>query len=221
MKIFLTTGSVDDVVWGTETGLIDGVVTTPTSLQSAGEDGYERDVLERICRATPLPVCASVASVTSEDIYRDGRELARISDQIVVQVPLLEEAVTAVRRLRADGVRVAATLVYTAAQALLVAKAGAFMVQIPVSHLDAVGLDGGETVRDISAVLLGQAMECDVLAALPSDPVQFARAARGGADGAVVTLPVLKSLLLHPLTDRGVDQFLRELSAHRRPRQAV
>ncbi len=167
-------------------------------------------------------MCASVGAVTAADIYRDARELAKISDQILVQVPLLEEAVGAMRRLRADGVRVVATLVYTAAQAVLAAKAGAFMVQ-----------RGARPARRVRAgwrakwcvpsrtVFAAHGMECDVLAALPQHAVQFARCAEAGADVVAVAPDVLRALLLHPLTDRGLDQFLRDLSVHHRPRATV
>jgi transaldolase len=221
MKIFLATASTQDVQWAADGGLADGVVATPALLRAAGGDGDERDLLAEICRIAPLPVCASVGSVNAADIYRDGRELAKISDQILVQVPLLEEAVPAVRRLRTDGVRVIATLVYTTAQALLAAKAGAFMVQIAVDQLDASGQDGADVVRDICTVFTAHGMECDVAAMLPQQGPQFARCARAGADVVVVTPDAVRSLLLHPLTDRGVDEFLRDLSIHHRPRATV
>jgi transaldolase len=221
MKIFLATASTSDVQWAADGGLADGVVATPALLRSSGGDGGERDLLAEICRIAALPVCASVASVNAADIFRDGRELAKISDQILVQVPFLEEAVPAMRRLRADGVRVIATLVYTTAQAVLAAKAGAFMVQVAVDQLDASGQDGTEVVRDICSVFTMHGMECDVAASLPQQGAQFARCARAGADVVVVTPDVMRTLLLHPLTDRGVDQFLRDVSSHHRPRATV
>src|SRR6185312_15517705 len=139
----------------------------------------------------------------------------------LVQVPLFEDAIPAMRRLRADGVRVVATLVYTTAQAVLAAKAGAFMVQIAVDELDASGQDGAAVVSDACAVFATHALECDVGAALPQQGAQFAACLRAGADVVVVTPGVLRTLMLHPLTDRGLDHLLRDLSAHHRPRAAV
>jgi transaldolase len=221
MKIFLATASTEDVQWAAECGLAEGVVATPALLREAAGEGGERDLLAEICRAAPLPVCASVGSVNAADIYRDGRELAKISDQIIVQVPLLEEAVPAIRRLRADGVRSVVTLVYATAQALLAAKAGAFMVQIAVDQLDAVGDDGAEILSDVRRVFAAHAIECDIAASIAHNSVQFSRCAQAGADVVTVTPAVLHGLLLHPLTDRGVDQLLRDLSVHTRPRATV
>jgi transaldolase len=209
------------VQWAADGGLADGVVATAALLREAAGEGGERDLLAEICRIAPLPVCTSVGSVTAADIYRDGRDLAKVSDQILVQVPLLEEAVPAVRRLRTDGVRVMTTLVFTTAQAMLAAKAGAFMVEIAVDELDACGQDGAAVVRDICSVFTSHSIECDVAASLSQHGPQFARCAHAGADVVVVTPEMVRALLLHPLTDRGVDQFLRDLSVHHRPRASV
>jgi transaldolase len=221
MKIFVATASVRDVQWAADSGLADGVITSPAMLREAADDGDERELLAAICKAATGPVCAAVGAVNAADIYRDARELAKISDQIVVQVPLLEESVTAIRRLRADGVRAVATLVYTTAQAVLAAKAGAFMVNIAVDQLDAVGHDGADVVRDVCTLFAAHAIECDVLASLPQHAAQFARCATAGADVVALATDVLRALLLHPLTDRGLDQFLRDLSVHHRPRATV
>lgn len=220
MKIYLATAAAADIRWAKDNGLIDGIVTTPSLLSGndGGRDGDGRDRLGELCRTTGLPVLATVASVNSAEIYRDGRELAKISDLIYVQVPLVEDAVGAIGRLHADGVRVVATLVYSAAQAVLAAKAGAFMVSVGVDQLDVYGHDGADVVRDIVAVFAGHAAECDVLAAMPQHAAQFARCARAGADVVAVTPEVLRGLLVHPLTDRGLDQWLRELSSHHRAR---
>jgi transaldolase len=150
--------------------------------------------------------------VNGDDIYHDGRELARLSDQIVVQVPLVEDAFGAMHRLQAEGVRVAAMLVFNAAQALLAARAGASSVVTPLDQLDAVGHSGGEVVRDLRAVFDASHTECDVLAVRPTTAQQFTECALAGADGVAVSPEVLRSLLLHPLTDRGIDQFLNEVS---------
>jgi transaldolase len=221
MKIFLATASTQDVEWAAEGGLAEGVVATPALLREAAGEGGERALLAKLCQVAPFPVCASVGSVTSADIYRDGRELAKISDQILVQVPLLEEAVPAIRRLRSDGVRVVATLVYGTAQAVLAAKAGAFMVQIDVEQLDDMGEDGAATLADVRGVFAAHAIECDVAAASPRNSTQFARCVRAGADVVAVTAAVLRALLVHPLTDRGVDRLLSDLSVHSRPRVTV
>jgi len=221
MKIFVATASTQDVEWAAEAGLADGVVVPIPLLRQAAAENDERSLLADLCEVAPIPICASVGSVNSSDIYRDGRDLAKISDQILVQIPLLEEAVPAIRRLRADGVRTVATLIYGTAQAVLAAKAGAFMVQVDVEQLDGIGEDGAAILQDVRAVFAAHAIGCDVAASMARNSTQFARCARAGADVVVVTTEVLRSLLLHPLTDRGVDQLLRDLSVHAHARATV
>jgi transaldolase len=220
MKVFLITSRVPDVQWAAAGGLAEGVVTTPALLNEIAE-GARYEHLADLCRVAPIPVCASVRSVAPDDIYRDGRELARISDQILVQVPLIEDAMPAVRRLRADGVRVLATLVYTATQAILAAKAGAFMVEVAVDQLDEAGQDGTAVVDDVCAIFGAHAVECDIMASRPQHAAQFSRCAHAGADVAAITPDLLRTLLLHPLTDRGLDHLLRDLSVHHHPRASV
>jgi transaldolase len=215
MKILLASADVDDIRWAADAGLLDGVLTTP-ALLGAADGPSEHELLDAICRTAGTPVYVSVHAVDAAEIYRDGRELARLSDAIVVQVPLVEDAIGAIRRLRSDGVRVAATLVFNAAQAILAAKAGALSVVTPIDHLDAVGHSGVQVVRDLRAVFDASATECDVIAVRPATATQFTDCALAGADGVAVRADVLRNLLLHPLTDRGLDRFLRDLSQQHR-----
>lgn len=213
MKLLLATADLDDIRWAAGDGLLNGVLTTPSLLRDAGSAG-DRARVEEICALTTSPVYVAVHAVTGADIYRDARELARISDQIIVQVPLVEEAFGAMHRLHGDGVRVAAMLVFNAAQALLAAKAGAVTVVTPLDQLDAVGHSGGEVIRELRRVFDASRTECDILATRPTTAQQFAECALAGADGVAVSPDVLRTLLLHPLTDRGMDQFLNDVSAH-------
>lgn len=220
MRIFLATASLDDIRWASEHGLADGVLTTPALLAAAAEDGDGRGLLAEICRTTALPVCATVGAVNAADIYRDGRELAKLSDHIVVQIPLVEDAVSAIRRLSAEGVHVGATLVFNAAQAILAAKAGASMVATALDQLDAYGHDGLRVIEELRAVFSAGRVECDVLALHPRDATQFAGCAIAGADSVALPPALLRTLLLHPLTDRGLDQFLNELARGHRGRHS-
>jgi len=210
MKILLATADVGEIGWAAANGLLDGVITTPALLREADRD--ERELLADICHAVDEPVYATVHAVDGEDAYRDGKELAHISDQIVVQIPLIEDTIGAIRRLAAEGVRVASLLVFNAAQALLAAKAGAGSVVTPVDHLDDVGHSGIEIVRELRAVFDASGTDCDIIALRPGTAMQFAECALAGADAVAVTPHVLRHLLVHPLTDRGLDQFLHELS---------
>src|SRR5207302_6313412 len=141
MRILLASASLDDIRWAADHGLVDGIVTSPSLLAHERSGADPRELLTEISRSVALPVHASVAAVDPSDMYRDGRELAKVADSIVVEVPLVDDAVVAIRRLAAEGVRVAATLVFNAAQALLAAKAGSSAVTIPVDELDALGQD--------------------------------------------------------------------------------
>lgn len=216
MRVFLASARLEDIRWAAANGLADGVVTTPTMLDDVAGNDDPMALLSDICRSVSMPVCASVGSVNESDIYRDGRELARLSDQVIVQIPLVEDAVVAMRRLSQEGVRVCATLVFNAAQAVLAAKAGASMVSASLIHLDAQGQEAAVVVDGIRRVFDRQHTECEVRADLPRTAAQFSACAVAGADAVSIDPESLREFLLHPLTDKGVDQFLSELS--RRPR---
>lgn len=223
MRIFLATATLGEIRWAYENSLVDGIMTTPALLASARPNGaaHGHELVAEICRVGDMPVFASVGTLRPDDIYRDGRELARISDQVIVQVPMVEDALGPIRRLRADGVRVAATLVFNAAQALLAAKAGAAMAVTLIDQLDSYGYDGPGIMRELRQVFDAAAAECDLVAAFPQNAAQFASCIVAGADAVAVAPAVLQSLLVHPLTDRGVDHFLRDLSRRPKPRIAT
>jgi transaldolase len=211
MKIFLATARTDDVSWGAAHGMLDGVLTTPGSLTMESH-GDAREHLQELCRLVHGPIFATVHSIDSEGAYRDGRELARISDQIVVQVPLVEETLGAMRRLHTDGIRVAATHVYSTAQALLAARTGAFGIVTFLDQLDAAGHDSVGVVRDVRLAFDSSDAECDVIAVNASSPTQFGACAVAGADAVAISEELCRALLVHPLTDRGVDQFLGDVA---------
>jgi transaldolase len=215
MKLFLASALQDDVRWAADNGLLDAVVTSP-ALLTAARAHDDRDHLLELCRLASGPVFASVRSTHGLDAYRDARELARLSDQIVVTLPLVEDVLPVVRRLARDGIPVAATLVFTAAQALLAARAGVSRLFLSVGQLELNGLDGVAAVREARQVLDAASEECDLVALFPASASQFAACAAAGADAAAVTCDVLRTLLVHPLTARGIAQFEQDLAA--RPR---
>ena len=220
MKILLASAAVGEIRWARANGLADGVATSPALLSAERPDPDEHEaLLAEICRTAGTTVIVSVRSVSSRDIYRDGRELAKLSDHVVVQVPLVEDAIVALRRLAADGVRVNTALVFSAAQALLAAKAGAAMITVGVGRLDEIGQDGLAVLREMRTALDAVDAQCELVAELPGSAARFAGCAAARADGAVVTEGMLRAMLLHPLTDRGIDELLTDLS-HRpfRPR---
>jgi len=212
MKILLASADLDDIAWASASGFLDGVLTTPALFREIERE--ERDQLVEICRVVDASVYVTVHAVDGEDAYRDAKELSRVSDQIVVQIPLVEDTVSAVRRLANDGVRVASLLVFTAAQALLAAKAGATSVVTPIDTLDQVGHSGVEILRELRAAFDASGTECDIIAQRPTTAMQFAECALAGADAVAVDASTLRHLLVHPLTDRGIDHFLSELARH-------
>ena len=219
MKIFLASASLDDIRWGTGAGLVDGIFTSPSLLANAtgGEDG--QGALGDICRSATVPVCATVTSVSSQDMYQDARELAKACENVIVQIPLLEDSVPTIRRLTSEGIRVGATLIFNSAQAVLASKLGVSMLTVALDRLEEVGQRSVETIAEIRAIFDGGGTECDIVASFPRGPEQFAGCAMAGAHGVIVTTEVLRSMLVHPLTDRGIDQFLHDLS--RRPKVRI
>jgi transaldolase len=211
MKIYLASANLDDIRWAASRRLIDGVITTHSILAQENPDN-EREHLLELCRATEGAVFVTVHALTAADIYRDARELARLSDQIVVQVPLLEESVEAIHRLTTDGVRVAATLVYGGAQAILASRVGATAVVVSIDDLDGAGHDAIGVLRDLRLVLDAAGGESDVIALRPATATQFAACAAAGADGVAVSAAALRGLLVHPLTGRALDQLHQVLS---------
>ena len=215
MKIYLATASTDDVSWGAAHGMLDGVLTTP-GLLADDADSEMRVHLAELCRLVHGPIFASVHAIDAAGAYRDGRELAKLSDQIIVQLPFLEESLGAMRRLHADGIRVSATHVFNSAQGLIAARAGASSVVTSVDRLDAAGHDGVAMIAELRSAFDASDAECDVIALHASTPARFGACAIAGADGVGVTADTCRALLVHPLTDRGIDEFLGDVARLRR-----
>jgi transaldolase len=212
MKIFLDTASLPEIVWAAGAGLIDGVTTNPSLLAQEDSETDPRELLVEITRSVSGPVGAEVVAVDADGMYREGRDLAKVADSIIVMVPMLEEGIMATRRLASEGVRVCTTLIFTAAQALLAAKSGARFVSPFVGRLEDIGQDGVSVVAQTREIFTNFGLECELLAASVRTPVHFIACARAGADATSVPPIVLRNMLVHPLTDRGVDQFLSDWS---------
>ena len=215
MKLLLTTAHADDIAWSAAHGMLDGVITSPRLLADEPVEDARAHLLD-LCRLVHGPIFATVQSVDSSGAYRDGRELAKLSDQIVVQLPFVEDTMAAMRRLSAEGIRVSSAHVFNAAQALIAVRAGASSVMTAVDRLDAIGHDGVAVIRAIRAAFDACGAECDVIAAKPSSAAQFAACAAAGADAAAFGSELARALLVHPLTDRAVDQFLGDVTRLRR-----
>src|SRR5213594_359114 len=201
MKFFLDTASLKDISWATQAGLIDGITTNPSLLSKQAGDLDPRDVLKEICSLVEGPVSAEVVAVDTEGMVKEGTELAKIADNIVVKIPMIEAGMIAVRRLAAEGIRANVTLCFSSVQCLLAAKAGAAYVSPFIGRIDDVGQEGMEVIRETRVIFDNYQLATEILAA-----------AMIGADVATLPPDVLKKLLLHPLTDRGLEQFLADWS---------
>ncbi|MGH7644426.1 MAG: fructose-6-phosphate aldolase [Gemmatimonadales bacterium] len=212
MKLFLDTASLKDITWAAQAGLIDGVTTNPSLLAKQAGDLDPRDVLKEICSVVDGPVSAEVVAVDAAAMVREGTTLAKIADNVVVKIPMLEDGMVAVRRLTADGIRTNVTLCFSSVQCLLAAKADATYVSPFVGRIDDVGQEGMEVVREARVIFDNYGIETQILAASLRHPRHVVEAAMIGADVATLPPDVLKKLLLHPLTDRGLGQFLNDWS---------
>ncbi len=219
MNIYLESVDLEEIRNAASAGLADGVAFAHTASVTDVNDANTRERLEEISREFAFPVCVPVGAVSSSDIYSEARELAKISDHVVVQIPLVEDSLVPMARLTAEGVVVCATFVYSAAQAIIAAKTGAAAVRVTLEDLERYGQPGTRTLAEIKSALDAVEEECDVMAASALSSVQFAECALAGADIICLTPETLKNLVVHPLSDRGVDRFLSDLA--RRPRARV
>lgn len=221
MNIYLESVNLDEIRNTASAGLADGVVFSHTASSADALDVNTRERLEEISREFAFPICVPVGAVTSGDIYSEARELAKVSDHIVVEIPLVEDSLIPIARLTAEGVVVCATFVFSAAQAIIAAKAGAAAVRVTLDDLESYGQSGTRTLAEIKNALESVEEECDVMAASPRSAVQFAECALAGADIICIAPESLRNLIIHPLSDRGIDKFLSQLARRPKSRNAT
>lgn len=210
MKIFLDTASIKEIREAASWGILDGVTTNPSLVAKEGKDFY--DTVREICSIVKGPVSAEVVSLTADEMIAEGREiLRRISaPNVVIKIPIVREGLRAIRTLSSEGIRINTTLIFSASQALLAAKAGASFVSPFVGRLDDVSHVGMEIVREIRTIFDNYEFSCEILAASIRNPLHVIDAARIGADIATMPFAVLEALLKHPLTDVGLQKFLKD-----------
>jgi len=208
MKFFADTADVNEIRELAATGLLDGVTTNPSLVAKSGRDFKE--VIAEICSIVEGPVSAETTALDADTMVEQGRKLAKIADNIAVKVPLTFDGLKACRTLRQSGTMVNVTLCFSANQALLAAKAGASFISPFIGRLDDINLDGMELIREIRDIYDNYEFDTEILAASIRSANHVKEAALIGAD--VVTAPpsVLKSLVKHPLTDKGIDMFLAD-----------
>lgn len=208
MKFFIDTANVDEIKKALALGMVDGVTTNP-SLVSKEARPFP-DILKEICSLVEGQVSAEVIGLEAGGMVREARELVKIADNIVIKIPMLEEGLKAVRLLSAEGIKTNVTLVFSAAQALLAAKAGATFVSPFVGRLDDIGQSGMELISDIMTIYRNYGFTTEIIVASVRHPMHVLDAARIGADIATIPYKVIAQLAKHPLTDRGIQQFLAD-----------
>ena len=206
MKIFLDTASLAEIREAATLGVVDGITTNPSLL--AKEKGDPEQILVEICNIIDGPISGEVVATDAEGMLREGRHLASLHKNIVVKIPCIAEGLKATKVLTAEGKRVNMTLIFSATQALLAAKAGARYVSPFVGRLDDIATPGMELVSDIIQIFDHYDYECEVLAASLRHPMHVLEAARMGADIGTMPMSVFQTLLKHPLTDSGLKRFL-------------
>jgi transaldolase len=208
MKLFVDTGNVKDIETLAALGILDGVTTNPSLL--AKEPGDYRKILKRICDIVQGPVSGEVVATDTAGMLREGRDLASIDEHIVVKVPFTRDGVKACGTLSDEGLRVNVTLVFSAAQALLAAKVGATYVSPFVGRLDDVGTTGMGLIQQIVQIFENYDYGTEVLVASVRGPIHVIEAAQMGADICTCPAKVIDSLFNHPLTDIGLERFLKD-----------
>lgn len=208
MKFFIDTANIDEIKRGVEMGMVDGVTTNPSLI--ARESKPFEDILKEICEVVDGPVSAEVVSLEAEGMVKEAKELVKISDNIVIKIPMIVEGLKATKMLAAEGIKTNVTLIFSSAQALLAAKAGATYVSPFVGRLDDVAQNGMELIGDIMAVFRNYGMQSEVIVASVRSPMHIMESAMIGADIATIPLKVIEQLAKHPLTDKGMAQFLAD-----------
>jgi transaldolase len=208
VKFFLDTANLDEIREAAGIGLLDGVTTNPSLVAKEGADFKTRIV--EICEIVQGPVSAEVTATDTEGMCAQGRELAKLHQWVVVKVPTTKAGLKAAKILVGEGIRVNVTLVFSPAQALLVAKTGATYVSPFLGRLDDIAHVGMDLIRDIVTIYRNYGYKTQVLAASLRHPLHIVDAAKAGADVATMPYKVFDQLFKHPLTDKGLDQFLKD-----------
>jgi transaldolase len=208
VKFFLDTANLDEIREAASMGILDGVTTNPSLVAKEGANFKQRIV--EICEIVQGPVSAEVTATDTEGMCSQGRELAKLHRWVVVKIPIIKAGLKAIKLLAGEGIRINATLCFSPSQALLVAKAGATYVSPFLGRLDDISHVGMDLVHDIVTIYRNYSFKTQVLAASLRHPLHVVDAAKAGADVATMPYKVFEQLLKHPLTDKGLDQFLKD-----------
>jgi transaldolase len=208
MKLFLDTGSIKDIETIAQLGILDGVTTNPSLL--AKESGDYRENLKKICEIVKGPVSGEVTATDFAGMMREGHDIAQLHQHMVVKVPLTRDGIRACKALSGEGIRVNVTLCFSAAQALLAAKAGASYISPFVGRLDDIATNGMDLIREIVDIYANYEFATEILVASCRHPIHVVEAARLGADIATCPPAVIDQMFNHPLTTIGLEKFLKD-----------
>ena len=208
MKFFLDTAEIQEIETGLEWGMVDGITTNPSLIAKSGRPYLA--TVQAIARLVPGPVSGEVLATEYDEILTQGRRLAGLAENVVVKVPLTPAGLRAVATFKKEGIRTNVTLCFSAAQALLAAKAGAAYISPFVGRLDDVGEEGMELIDQVVTIYHNYGFDTEVLVASVRSPIHIIQAATLGADVATLPFKVLEQLYKHPLTDVGLDRFLAD-----------
>ena len=213
MKFFIDTANIDEIREASEMGIICGVTTNPSLIAKEGRDFAE--VIKEIVQVVDGPVSGEVKATTTDagGMIAEGRQIAGIHPNMVVKIPMTSEGLKAVKVLSAEGIKTNVTLIFTAAQALLAANAGATYVSPFIGRLDDISEDGMEPVRTIADIFSLYDISTEIIAASVRSPGHVTQAALAGADIATVPYKVIIQMLKHPLTDQGIEKFRKDYEA--------
>lgn len=208
MKFFLDTANLDELKKGAAWGIVDGVTTNPSLIAKEGVP--IEDQIRRICDIVDGDISAEVVSTEWEEMVRDGRKLSKIHKNVVVKLPLIRDGIRACSVLSKEGIRTNVTLCFSAAQALIAAKAGAYIVSPFIGRLDDIGMTGMDLIRDIVTIYRNYGYTTQILSASLRSPMHVIDSAKAGAHIGTMPFKVMEMLFHHPLTDKGLDQFLKD-----------
>lgn len=208
MKFFIDTANIEEIKDANSMGMVDGVTTNPSLI--AREDGEFKDIIKEICSVVSGPVSAEVISLDYNGMVNEARELATIAENIVVKIPMTTEGLKAVRTLSDEGIKTNVTLIFSALQALMAAKAGATYASPFVGRLDDLSQDGMELIEEIVDIYSNYGYATEIIVASVRNPLHVLRSALLGADVATIPYNVLSKLASHHMTDKGIDAFLSD-----------
>ncbi|MFA5905001.1 MAG: fructose-6-phosphate aldolase [Desulfobacula sp.] len=208
MKFFIDTANIDQIKDANDMGMVDGVTTNPSLI--AKEPGEFKQIIADICKIVKGPVSAEVISLEYEGMVKEARELAQIADNIAVKIPMTVEGLKAVKTLSGEGIKTNVTLVFSALQALMAAKAGASFVSPFVGRLDDLAETGMDLVEEIAQIYTNYDFDTEIIVASIRNPLHVLESALIGADIATIPYTVLKKLASHHMTDKGIEAFLSD-----------